>query len=207
MHPSIVPKLEEIGYEVDYRPESSRADILQAVRRATGLIIRNKTYINLEILDHGPNLRFIARAGAGMDLIDTTAVLARNILLLNAPEGNRVALAEHALGMLLGLLNRIIIANQEVKKGIWDRKSNRGVNIEGKTIGIIGYGQMGSAFDDKRSGAGVVTDADADRQSVDGGFDLRGQAQVRRHETQPHLVGGFDDAVDQKLNFEPAAIS
>lgn len=146
MHPSIVPQLEGIGYDVDYRPESSRTEIMEAVSKATGLIIRNKTHIDSEILDQGSNLKFIARAGAGMDLIDTEEVLARNIRLLNAPEGNRVALAEHALGMLLALLNRITVANQEVKNGIWDRSSNRGVNIEGKTIGIIGYGQMGSAF-------------------------------------------------------------
>ena len=81
-----------------------------------------------------------------MDLIDIESVLAREIHLINAPEGNRVALAEHALGMLLTLLNRITIANQEVKSGTWDRSANRGVNIEGKTIGIIGYGHMGSAF-------------------------------------------------------------
>lgn len=156
MHPTIVSMLEEIGYEVDYRPELNRAEIMKAVGKATGLIVRSKTYINSEILDCGPNLKFIARAGAGLDLIDTEAVLVRNIQLLNAPEGNRVALAEHALGMLLALLNRITIANQEVKNGIWDRYSNRGVNIEGKTIGIIGYGQMGSAFAELLTGFNCI---------------------------------------------------
>ncbi len=146
MHSSIIPLLEELGYTVDYQPEFTRAEILRTIRKATGLIIRNKTYVNSEILDCAPDLKFIARAGAGVDRMDTVTIRARDIEILNAPEGNRMALAEHGLGMLLALLNRITLADNEVRSGVWDRESNRGVNIEGKTVGIIGYGHMGSAF-------------------------------------------------------------
>jgi D-3-phosphoglycerate dehydrogenase len=109
-----------------------------------------------EFLSKIPKLLFIARSGAGMENIDETYCAQRNIVLFNAPEGNRNAVAEHALGMLLALLNKLHTADREVRNGIWDREGNRGTELEGKTIGIIGYGNNGSAFAKLLKGFDVI---------------------------------------------------
>jgi D-3-phosphoglycerate dehydrogenase len=108
--------------------------------------VRSKISIDKALIEKGTRLKFIARAGAGIDQVDETYLKERKITLLNAPEGNRVAVGEHTLGMLLCLMNKLNTANTEVKAGIWDREGNRGFEISGKTIGIIGYGNMGQAF-------------------------------------------------------------
>jgi D-3-phosphoglycerate dehydrogenase len=146
MHPSIVPGLEAIDCEVDYSPDISRDEIMRVIGKYSGIVIRSKTELDQEILDKAVNLRFIARAGAGIEKIDEAICAERGIRILNAPEGNRDALGEHAIGMLLVLLNKIHTADREIRNGIWDREGNRGVELMGKTVGIIGYGNMGSAF-------------------------------------------------------------
>ncbi|MFN6945573.1 MAG: 2-hydroxyacid dehydrogenase [Cytophagaceae bacterium] len=146
MHSSILPMLEELGLEADYRPDIGRADILACIERYDGLIVRSKTKVDSELLNKASALKLIARAGAGLDQISVEEAIERKIHLINASEGNRDALGEHALGILLTLMNKIQIADRQVRQGVWDREGNRGYEIGGKTVGIIGYGHMGRAF-------------------------------------------------------------
>ena len=152
MHPSIVPTLSELNFEVDYFPEITREQILQTLHQYVGLIIRSKTVIDKELIDSGKNLTFIARAGAGLDQMDLTYAKLKNVNIINAPEGNRDAVGEHAMGMLLNLFNHINRADQQVRMFTWNREQNRGVELCGKTVGIIGYGNMGSSFAQRLSG-------------------------------------------------------
>ncbi|MFY0654057.1 MAG: phosphoglycerate dehydrogenase [Cyclobacteriaceae bacterium] len=152
MHESIVPLLEEQGFEVLYKPMYDRQTIIERLQDCTGLIIRSKNTVDAELLQKADKLKFVARAGAGIDLLDVEELERRSIQIVNAPEGNRDALGEHALGMLLSLSNKINLADQSVRKGIWDREGHRGFEIKGKTVGVIGYGFMGSAFSEKLSG-------------------------------------------------------
>jgi D-3-phosphoglycerate dehydrogenase / 2-oxoglutarate reductase len=120
-----------------------------------GIVIRSRFTMNEEILKHAENLKFIARSGAGMENIDENYCKKRKIQLFNAPEGNRNAVGEHALGMLLSMLNKLYTANRDVKNGFWEREKNRGIELDGKTIGIIGFGNNGSAFAKKLRGFDV----------------------------------------------------
>lgn len=155
MHLSIIPLLEAEGYEVDYRPHIQREEILNIVEAYYGLIIRSKTPMDKELLEKATQLRFIGRAGAGLDKIDLDYLAERGINLHHAAEGNKDAVGEQAIGMLLSLFNHISKADQEVRKGIWNREANRGEELQGKTVGIIGFGNMGQAFAEKLSGFGV----------------------------------------------------
>ena len=146
MHESIVPLLASIGIEATYSPGISREEILKTIGEFEGVLVRSKTNIDREFIDHAQKLEFIGRAGAGLDKIDVEYVEAKNIEILNAPEGNRDALAEHAVGILLSLLNKLNTADQEVRNWIWDREGNRGVELSDKIVGIIGYGYMGQAL-------------------------------------------------------------
>ncbi len=154
MHPSLVEMLDADGWKYEYAPGLKRNEILEAVGSYEGLMIRSKTVVDKEFLERAPKLKFIARAGAGLDLIDIPAVEARGIALFHAGEGNRDAVGEHVLGMLLGLFNNIIRADRQVRQGIWDREGNRGVELMGKTVGLIGYGNNGSATGKRLSGFG-----------------------------------------------------
>lgn len=146
MHVSICALLSEIGIEPIYKPKLDRADILKEINEYEGLLIRSKTSVDRELIDKADKLEFIGRAGAGLDKIDVAYVESKGIEILNAPEGNRDALAEHTVALLLNLLNNINRADAEVRNWIWDREGNRGVELSDKTVGIIGYGYMGQAF-------------------------------------------------------------
>ena len=146
MHESIFPMLEEIGFQADYRPEVSADEIYGLIGSYELLFVRSKISVDDRLLNQAPLLKLVGRAGAGIDQVDVQALKARGIVLINAPEGNRDAVAEHAVGMLLCLFNKILLADSQVRSGIWDREGNRGLEISGKTIGIIGYGFMGQAF-------------------------------------------------------------
>lgn len=124
----------------------------QLVADADGIVIRSRFPMDEAFLQYAPKLRFIARSGAGMENIDVSYCENRNIQLFNAPEGNRNAVGEHALGMLLSLLNKLHTADREVRSGKWDREGNRGIELDGKTVGIIGYGNNGTAFARKLRG-------------------------------------------------------
>ncbi len=146
--------LEEIGYEVHYKPKIDRQGILDTLNDYTGIIIRSKTPADKELISAGNNLKFLARSGAGMDQVDLEYAESRNITLLNAPEGNRDAVAEHVLGLILNLINKMRNADIQVRMKIWDREGNRGVELMHRTFGIIGFGNMGEAVSKRLSGFG-----------------------------------------------------
>jgi D-3-phosphoglycerate dehydrogenase len=155
MHQSIIPMLENLGHSVTYTPAITRAEILEQVSQFDGLIIRSKTPMDQELLSLATKLKFIARAGAGLDQIDLEYLKNRDIELFHAAKGNRDSVAEHALGMMLALFNQLKKADSEVRNGIWDREGNRGVELKGKTVGILGFGNMGKAFAKRLQGFGV----------------------------------------------------
>ena len=154
MHESIFELLESAGFQPNYKPDISREEILATIDQYHGIIVRSKTKIDRELLEAATQLEFVARAGAGIDNVDYAEVSKREIKLVNAPEGNRDALGEHTVGMLLSLLHRLRTADQEVKAGIWNREGNRGIELGGKVVGIYGFGFMGSAFAEKLKGFG-----------------------------------------------------
>jgi D-3-phosphoglycerate dehydrogenase len=154
MHPSLFALLDEAGFSYDYQPKITRNELLSRLAAFDGLIIRSKTTVDKELLDKAPRLLFIGRAGAGLDLIDLDAIKERNILVFHAGTGNRDAVGEQAVGMLLALLTNIVRADREVRNGIWDREGNRGYELGSLTVGLIGYGNNGQATARRLSGFG-----------------------------------------------------
>lgn len=155
VHPILAERLSKAGYICQEASHLAKEECLAVVKEAQGIVIRSRFTMNEEFLQFAPNLKWIARSGAGMENIDETYCKKRNIQLYNAPEGNRNAVGEHALGMLLSLMNKLHTADREVRNGTWDRDGNRGVELDGKTVGIIGYGNNGSAFAKKLRGFDV----------------------------------------------------
>lgn len=155
VHELIPHQLVELGYDVDHLPEPSHEALLEAIPFYEGLIITTYTKVTAEVIDHAVQLKFIGRVGAGLENIDTKYAQQKNIPVFSSPEGNANAVGEHALGLLLNLMNKISHAHQEVKKGIWLREENRGEELDGKTVGIIGFGNTGSAFAKKLRGFDV----------------------------------------------------
>lgn len=151
-HPYLPEALIRQGFECSHYTGNSRQEILEMLPRFDGLIIRSKIKLDKDALDCAVKAMFIARVGAGMENIDHTYARSKGIICLNAPEGNRDAVGEHAMGMLLSLLNHLCRVNVEVRQGIWIREGNRGTEIGGKTIALIGYGNTGKAFAEKLSG-------------------------------------------------------
>lgn len=144
LHDSIFELLKALPtVQFEYQPDWKRADILAHVDEFEGLIVRSKTPIDAEFLAHAPRLRLIARAGSGLDLIDLEIANRQKITCVNAPEGNRDAVAEHAIGLLINLLHKTSVGNAQVKAGKWLREANRGYELKGKTVGIVGYGNIG----------------------------------------------------------------
>lgn len=154
MHPSLIGMLDADGWDYEYAPKLKREEVLEQVGAYEGLMVRSKTVVDAEFLLKAPKLRFIARAGAGLDLIDIPLVEERGIALFHAGQGNRDAVGEHVLGMLLGLFINLLKADREVRQGVWDREGNRGIELMGKTVGLIGYGNNGSATGQRLSGFG-----------------------------------------------------
>lgn len=154
-HPLLEKKLKEMGYDcVDFNG-SAPEELYGIIEQFTGIIIRSKFVIDKDFIDRAINLKFIGRVGSGMESIDVTYAKQKDIACLNSPEGNRDAVGEHTLGLLLCLVNKIAFADSQIRKGIWKREENRGIEIKGKTIGVIGYGNMGSAFAKCVSGLGA----------------------------------------------------
>jgi D-3-phosphoglycerate dehydrogenase len=155
VHPLLKQELEKENHICDSAYNKSKTEIQQIISNYQGIIIRSRFKIDKQFIDCGSNLKFIARAGSGLENIDVEYAENKNIHCYNAAEGNRQAVAEHALGMLLSLFNNLNNADQEVREGKWEREKNRGIELAGKTVGIIGYGNNGSAFAELLKGFNV----------------------------------------------------
>ena len=155
VHPLLKQELEKENHICDSAYNKSKTEIQQIISNYQGIIIRSRFKIDKQFIDCGSNLKFIARAGSGLENIDVDYAENKNIHCYNAAEGNRQAVAEHALGMLLSLFNNLNNADQEVREGKWERERNRGIELAGKTVGIIGYGNNGSAFAEVLKGFNV----------------------------------------------------
>jgi D-3-phosphoglycerate dehydrogenase len=151
-HPLLIEQFTALGFINDEEYHASKKEVEQIIHEYDGVIIRSRFTIDQSFLDKATKLKFIGRVGAGLENIAVSCAEAKGIFLAAAPEGNRNAVGEHALGMLLSLFNKLNKAHNEVKHGIWDREGNRGVELDGKTVGIIGYGNTGKAFAKKLRG-------------------------------------------------------
>jgi D-3-phosphoglycerate dehydrogenase len=155
VHEILHQRLEEAGYICERMYTSTRSELLSMAAQFDGIVVRSRIAIDREFIDAASQLKFIARSGSGLENIDVTYAKSKGIAVHNSPEGNRDAVGEHALGMLLMLMNNLRQADADVRAGRWPREENRGYEIAGKTIGIIGYGLMGSSLAEKLRGFGA----------------------------------------------------
>lgn len=171
LHLDFIEILENKGFEIDYRPDITNKEISDIIHQYHGLVVRSKVYIDEKFLEKAKLLEFIGRAGAGIDNIDEKAIAKANIEIFNAPEGNRGAVGEHTIGMLLTLFNNIHKGHHEVVNGVWERERNRGVELGGKTVGIFGYGNTGRSFARKLQGFNCrVIAYDKYKEKIDDSF-------------------------------------
>ncbi len=154
MHESLLPMLAEANFAFDYEPKFTREQIKLEINAYDGLIIRSKTYVDEDLIGSATKLKFVARAGSGIDNLDVDYLKFQSISILNAPEGNRDAVGEHTIGLILNLLHNIHQGHDQVNNSIWDREGNRGQELGNKTVGIIGYGHMGSSVAKKLTSFG-----------------------------------------------------
>jgi len=152
VHPLLIDGLQEMGYHCDYLPSIKTDQVLKVIPNYVGLIINSKIKVDQRMLDLAKTLQFVGRLGSGMEIVDLDYARKMDVAILRSPEGNRNAVAEHAVGMLLALNNKLLTADLEVRSFNWDREANRGFELEGKTIGIIGFGNTGRAFASKFAG-------------------------------------------------------
>lgn len=151
-HSLLIEQLNTLGFQNEEDYVSDKVSIEKKIAEYQGLIIRSRFPVDQQFLDAAKNLKFIGRVGAGLENIDVEYAEKKGIRLFSAPEGNRNSVGEHTLGMLLSLFNKLNKADREIRKGTWNREGNRGVELDGKTVGIIGYGNMGKAFAKKLRG-------------------------------------------------------
>ena len=151
VHPVLMEALQRAGYTCELVLDITQEEAVESVGQYEGIITSTRLHIDKELLDRAQELKFIGRMGSGMEIIDMPYAAQKGIICVSSPEGNANAVAEHALGMLLGLSKQIIKSNQELHQGLWEREANRGFELEDKTIAIIGFGHAGSAFAHKLS--------------------------------------------------------
>ena len=156
MHDSLFPMLREAGWDFDYKPALTRDEVKAIATGYEGLIVRSKTIVDRDLLGSDPTIKFIGRAGAGLDILDLRYLAEKGIHVLHASEGNRDAVGEYSVGALLSLMRHIPKADGQVKEMIWEREAHRGEEIRGKTVGVIGFGNMGQSFARRLSGFGCT---------------------------------------------------
>jgi D-3-phosphoglycerate dehydrogenase / 2-oxoglutarate reductase len=154
VHPVLRERLEAKGIRCVMHTGTTQQELGQIIDHYDGIVIRSRIPLNKQFLSRASQLKFIARSGAGLENIDVEYCKSRGIICFNSPEGNRDAVGEQAIGMILSLFNNLVRADNEVRKGTWNREGNRGIELSGKTVGIIGYGHMGSSFAKKLCGFG-----------------------------------------------------
>ena len=155
VHSIMISNFENAGFQCDLFPTYTNEDIFNCIEEYEGIIINSKTKMLKKVLDKASQLKFIGRLGSGMEIIDVEYATKKGIQCFSVPEGNRDAVAEHAIGMVLSLFNNLNRADREVKQFVWEREKNRGVELGGKTVALIGYGNTGKALAKKLSGFGV----------------------------------------------------
>lgn len=155
VHPLLFDGLEEAGYDCQWVDQEPLSALSESLQKASGLVLRSRFTIDTDFLENAPNLKWIARSGSGMENIDVAAAEKRGIRVLNAPEGNAPAVAEHVVALVLALFNRLVTGNSEVRRGLWNREAHRGIELNGKTVGLIGYGHTGKATAKLLSALGV----------------------------------------------------
>lgn len=155
VHPIIPEGLLEMGFEVEISPDISRAELLQNINKYEGLIFATYTIVDCELLDAASQLKFAGRVGSGLENADVAYAASKGIAIINSPEGNANAVGEHSLGLLLSVMNNISRGQRELLNGQWQREANRGEELDGKKVGIIGFGHTGSAFAKKLRGFDV----------------------------------------------------
>ncbi|MRJ11431.1 hydroxyacid dehydrogenase [Ornithobacterium rhinotracheale] len=207
-HPILIEKLKKAGFSVDEDYTSTKNEVEQKIADYDGMIIRSRFPIDETFLSKAKNLKFIGRVGAGLENIDLEFAESRGIVCFNAPEGNRDAVAEQAMGMLLSIMNRFWIANREVSQGIWKREENRGEEIKGKVVALIGYGNMGKAFAQRLKGFGCevifydikdgLSDENARQTKMDEVFERADILSLHIPQT-PETLGLVNDAYLQKF--------
>ena len=152
VHPILEERLNNLGYTCHHDLKGSKEEIEAKIHNYTGLVIRSRFTLDEQFFDQAKSLKFVARSGAGLENINLSYAEKKDVRIFNSPEGNKDAVGEHAVGMLLMLFNQLKKGDLEVRQAIWDREGNRGLEIAGKTVGIVGYGNMGSAFAKKLAG-------------------------------------------------------
>ena len=156
-HEVLEERLREAGFEVSVEPDHDYEGLVQAAQGCDAVVVRSKVAVDKAFIDRVPSLRCIGRVGAGMETIDVDYAESRGVRCLNSPEGNRDAVGEHTVGLLLALLDNIARADAEVRRGLWHREENRGLELGSLTVGIIGFGNMGQAFAKRLAGFGCRT--------------------------------------------------
>lgn len=155
VHSILEERLTKAGFNCVNATNLSREECIPTISDASGIVVRSRFPMDADFLSYAPQLKFIARSGAGMENIDEEYTKQQGIKLYNAPEGNRNAVGEHALGMLLALFNKMHTADRDIRQGKWEREQNRGIELDGKTVGLIGFGNNGQAFAKKLRGFDV----------------------------------------------------
>lgn len=152
VHELMFERFETLGFESVYKPDITEKEVFETIHKYDGLIVNSKIFVQKPLIDKAEKLKFVGRLGSGMEHIDQKYLAEKGIGYFSSPEGNRDAVAEHVIGMLLMLLNKLYRSNRQLKSSVWEREVNRGVELMGKTIGIIGYGNTGKALAKKLSG-------------------------------------------------------